>query len=300
MTNYYKYLPVSQADERWGLCVLNAGCSIVHEEEEYPAKLHPRHHYFNWEEGRILHNEYQVIYITRGGGTFESASTGIVPVTEGTVLLLFPNEWHRFRPDKNKGWNEYWVGFHGVIADNLIRAGFFHPQTAAFGIGIREEVLQSMEEIIEQTKGEESGYQPRIAGGVLHLLGKIHAFRRQHVFNGETYMEMIVKKGQFLIREYVDSMTSVEEIAAKLNVGYSWFRKVFAKYTGMSPGQYMIQLKIDKARQLLIQTNKSVKEIAFECNFSSGHYFSTLFKKKTGMSPESYRFTHRRRMTHDP
>jgi AraC-like DNA-binding protein len=289
MDNYYKYLPVSEEDESWGLCVLNAGCSIVQKGQEYPAKRHPRHHYFDWENGRILHDEYQIIYITGGEGVFESASTGMVSVGEGTVLLLFPNEWHRFKPDKDKGWNEYWVGFHGVIADNLIRADFFHPREAALSIGMKEDILQSILEILGQTKTEESGYQPRIAGGVLHLLGKIHSLRRQQYFGGETYMETIVNKGRFLIRENFDSPLSIEEIAAKLNVGYSWFRKVFSKYTGMSPGQYLIQLKIDKARQLLIQTKMSIKEISFELNFSSGAYFSTLFKEKTGMSPENYR-----------
>jgi AraC-like DNA-binding protein len=289
MDNYYKYLPVSEEDESWGLCVLNAGCSAVHKGQEYPARRHPRHHYFSWEDGRILHDEYQVIYITGGEGVFESTYTGIVPVGEGTILLLFPNEWHRFKPDKDKGWNEYWVGFHGVIADNLIRADFFHPREAALHIGMKEDILQSILEILEQTKTEESGYQPRIAGGVLHLLGKIHSLRRQQYFGGETHMETIVNKGRFLIRENFDSPLSIEEIAAKLNVGYSWFRKVFSKYTGMSPGQYLIQLKIDKARQLLSQTKMSVKEISFELNFSSAAYFSTLFKEKTGMSPENYR-----------
>lgn len=289
MENYYKYLPVSEEDESWGLCVLNAGCNMVHRDEEYPAKGHPRHHYFDWEDGRILHDEYQVIYITQGEGVFESASTGMVPVQEGTVLLLFPNEWHRFRPNKDKGWNEYWVGFHGTIADNLVRSAFFHPGAAAFPIGVKDDILLSILEILEQAKKEEPGYQPRIAGAVLHLLGKIHAFRRQHYFRGETHMEIIVNKGRFLIREHFDNNLSVEDIAEKLHVSYSSFRKVFKKYTGMSPGQYMIQLKIDKARQLLSQTDKSIKEISSELNFSSGYYFSTLFKEKTGCSPEGYR-----------
>jgi len=289
MENYYKYLPVSKEDESWGLCVLNAGCSMVHRDEEYPAKGHPRHHYFNWDDGRVLHDEYQVIYITRGEGIFESASTGAVPVKEGAVLLLFPNEWHRFRPSKDKGWNEYWVGFRGEIADQLVRSAFFHPGAAAFSIGVKDDVLLSILEILEQAKKEDPGYQPRISGAVLHLLGKIHSLRKQHYLRGETHMETIVNKGRFLIREHFDNNLSVEDIAEKLHVSYSSFRKVFKKYTGMSPGQYMIQLKIDKARQLLSQTNKSIKEISSELSFSSGYYFSTLFKEKTGCSPESYR-----------
>jgi hypothetical protein len=74
---------------------------------------------------------------------------------------LFPNEWHRFRPDKDKGWNEYWVGFHGAIADNLVNAGFFHPREAAFIVGVREDILQAILEILEQTKKEKSGYVSR-------------------------------------------------------------------------------------------------------------------------------------------
>src|SRR5262245_30587507 len=114
MVNYYKYLPVSEEDENWGLSVLNTGCTRIKPGTAYPNSTHPAHHYFNWVKGRVL-QEYQVIYITKGSGQFDSKSAGTVTVQEGSVIFLFPGERHRYKPDAKTGWDEYWVGFNGPI-----------------------------------------------------------------------------------------------------------------------------------------------------------------------------------------
>jgi AraC-like DNA-binding protein len=91
------------------------------------------------------------------------------------------------------------------------------------------------------------------------------------------------------MREYISAYISPEEIAANLNISYSWFRRIFRQYTGFSPAQYMIQLKIQKAKELLEQTNDSVKEIACALNFEPTDYFSVFFKRSTGLNPLAYR-----------
>ena len=67
------------------------------------------------------------------------------------------------------------------------------------------------------------------------------------------------------------------------------FRKVFKKYTGMAPGLYLIQLQIEKSKELLYDRGKSIKEIAYELNFDNNFYFSKLFKDKTGLTPAQFR-----------
>ena len=68
--------------------------------------------------GRTL-DEYQLVYITAGRGRFESASCPSQTVEAGTMLLLFPNEWHSYSPDPGTGWTEWWVGFRGANIDRL-------------------------------------------------------------------------------------------------------------------------------------------------------------------------------------
>jgi len=287
MLNYFKYLPTSSEDESWGLHVLNTGCNRINRNVCYPARDHPAHHYFNWYKGRVL-DEYQIIYITKGEGTFESIKCAQQMVKEGSVILLFPGEWHRFKPNTDTGWDEFWVGFKGTIIENIAQ-NFFSKENAVLDIGLHEEIVRLFTEIIEKTKEEKTGYQPLVAGIVMHLLGEIHSLTKQQHFSSEDITASIIKKASIIFRTNVDNDISMEKVAEELNVSYAWFRKAFKNYTGIAPHKYLLQLRIEKAKMLLSDHAMSIKEIALRLNFESAFYFSRLFKEKTGVSPELYR-----------
>lgn len=288
MINHYKYLPISAEDESWGLYVLNAGCNRIDSHVDYPAPEHPAHHYFNWNKGRVL-DEYQVIYIPKGEGIFESANCTQTMVKEGTILFLFPGEWHRFKPNEQTGWDEFWVGFKGAIVENLVQQSFLSLQNAMINIGVSESLILLLTEIIEKTKEEKTGYQPLVSGIVLHLLGQIHSMTKQRSFEPGDITESIINKARIIFRTNIDQDIAMEKVAEELNVSYAWFRKAFKTYTGIAPNQYLLQLKIEKAKMLFADQSKSIKEIALSLNFESAFYFSKLFKEKTGVSPEVYR-----------
>jgi AraC-like DNA-binding protein len=287
MNNFFKYLPLSKEDESWGLIVLNAGYTRVDASCEYPYKNHPTHHNFNWQTWRRL-KEYQVIYITNGQGVFESESCPKLKVKAGTIICLFPDEKHRYKPDHATGWDEYWVGVKGSIIDNFLDAGYLTPDNPCQYIGFSDDVIELYNSIIEKIKQERSGYQPLISGMVIHLLGYCHSIIKQkNVESSEE--EVVIQKARLLFRSKINNAYSPEQAAQELNVGYSWFRKRFKSYTGLSPGQYYIQLKIEKAKELLTNSNMSVKEISMAISFDSNFYFSKIFKEKTGFTPTEYR-----------
>ena len=287
MNNFYKYLPVSKEDESWGLTVLNTGCTRIEAARDYPYKNHPSHHNFNWKSWRRL-EEYQVIYITNGQGIFESESFSQAKVKAGTLIILFPNEKHRYKPDSNTGWDEYWVGIKGVIIDNLLSAGYLSPDNPCHYIGFNDGIISLYNLIIEKTKQERSGYQPFISGIVLHLIGNCHSIIKQSIVENSEE-EVIIDRARLLFRSNINNAYSPEQAAKELNVGYSWFRKRFKSYTGLSPGQYYLQLKIEKAKDLLTNSNMRIKEISIELNFDSTLYFYKMFKEKTGFNPTDYR-----------
>ena len=76
---------------------------------------------------------------------------------------------------------------------------------------------------------------------------------------------------------------------SELKVGYSWFRKHFKSYTGLSPGQYYLQLKIEQAKNQLLTSDCSIKNVAYNLNFESVGYFSKIFNEKTGHKPTEFR-----------
>src|ERR1700743_988007 len=151
MINYFRYLPLSEEDQQWGLSILNAGCTHIQANQDYPYRQNPSDHYFTWSKGRVL-DEYQVIYISGGEGFFESASVCETAIRPGTVILLFPGEWHRFRPAQQTGWDEYWVVFKGEVADNLVARKFFSVSSALIPLGFSAEIVGLFSSIISQTR----------------------------------------------------------------------------------------------------------------------------------------------------
>ncbi len=102
---HLKYLVANAADESWGLFITTIGFQSIQANTPYPPKNHPSSYLFRTEAGRRL-NEFQLIYITEGEGVFESTSCEPLKITAGTIIFLFPNEWHTYKPDKKTGWQE--------------------------------------------------------------------------------------------------------------------------------------------------------------------------------------------------
>jgi AraC-like DNA-binding protein len=287
MHDFYKYLPVSTEDQDWGLQILHAGYHHYKPGSEYPDKEHPAHHRFDNDEGRIL-QEYSLVYITGGKGVYHSQIAGSLPVEGGSAIMVFPNERHSYRPDPNTGWTEYWIGFNGLNINKLAKKKKFSPLKPIYAIGYNETMVNLFMQVIEAIKKEKPGYQPLVCGAAMYMLGQLHSSAKQQLFaSGDE--ESIVNRARMLIRENLETGISPHDIASQLKISYSRFRKLFKEYTGMAPVQYQIQLKLEKAKEELINTTKSVKEIAFELNFESSQYFSSLFKEKTGLTPVEFR-----------
>lgn len=287
MENYFRYFPTSEKDESWGLTVLNAGCTRIEKHTYYPPVNHPSHHYFSWDTGRTL-QEYQLIYITKGVGYFESENCS-ENITEGSVILLHPEQRHRYKPDFETGWNEFWVGFKGIFMDNIVAKQYFDPAKTVFKIGFNGTILSLFNDIVKFSTEEKPGYQQAISGAIIYLLGLLHSEHQQDTLLEKDIIEKTVDRARLIFRERINEDVTPEKVAEELLVGYSWFRKVFKKYTGLAPGQYLIQLKIQKAKELLADPSKRVKEIAFELHIESSFYFSRLFKDKVGVTPVEYR-----------
>lgn len=289
---FYKYLTIGEEDKQWGIYLTGAGHIAVDKHVQYPLVDDPSHHYFHWSTGRRL-SEYQILYITRGQGTFESELTGIRKINAGDVFLLFPNVWHRFKPDESTGWDEYWVEFDGELIRYYRDKEFLTPNNPTITIGIQQPIAENYLKIIDLIKEEKPGFQYIATGILLQILGQIFAFRKYHSFEGKA-IEQQIKQAKLLILEGLDQYLSQESIAKDIGMGYSLYRKKFKEYTGVSPAQYQIQLRINKAKDLLITTNQTFKELAHELGFESTDYFFRLFRQKTGVTPSEFREKNRR------
>ncbi len=281
-----KYLSVRDRDQEWGITVNTVGTQHIDPHASYPPEAHPNLYNFKPQSGRIL-NEYQMVYITRGEGYFCSNSSGMQRVKAGTIILLFPGEWHSYYPDREIGWEEYWVGFSGLHIDRRLESGFFDKTNPIYNIGINTSIVDMYNEILDYATDERIGYQQMISSIVLHMLGLIYFNRSNNV----VYSDVVSKidEARHIMKSNIEQPISPEDIADRLGLGYSWFRRMFKRYTGVSPLQYQTQQRLLMAKELLTSTELRVNEIAYRLNFENGSQFATFFKKLEQITPSDYR-----------
>lgn len=285
MKDFFKYLTAGDEDRDWGLFLNVAGSYFSRPGCDYPPVKHPAGYYFNWENGRVL-NEFQINYITQGSGILETKS-GTFPIKAGSLLIIRPGVWHRYKPHKS-GWKEHYIGFDGEMAERFLSQPQFPIDLPVLNPGVREELIDTYYKIFGLITEEQPGFQQIASGMVVKLLGYLISFGKRKEFAGKR-IATVIEEARFKIRQNVEKQIEMDKLAAEYHIGYSWFRKMFKSYTGVSPHQYHLELKIMRARELLLSTDKSIKEISFELGFQSIHYFSRIFKNKTGKNPSGFR-----------
>ena len=283
-----KYLLASERDAEWGLTISTVGFEKIDPWEAYPTKGHAYGYYFNIDKGRVL-DEYQLLYQPEGEGVFESAHIPETRIKPGDIFLLFPGEWHTYRPLTDKGWTSYWIGFKGKNIDDRVKAGFLSPDKPIYHVGFNNDIIAIFEKAMKIADSEDPNYQQTLAGIVNYLIGQMYYLERNCELKKNSDQVDLIAKSKVMIRESLETCITIQEIAQKLGISYSSFRKLFKEYTGIAPAMYQHNLRLQLAKELLTSTDESIKEIAYRLNFGSPDYFSSKFKAKIGMKPSDFR-----------
>lgn len=283
----FQYVTPYVAERKWGMYLTGAGKASIPPQSEYPSTEHPPGYYFTWEEGRMI-KEYQVNYITEGKGVIETRD-GRYEVKPGSIILIYPGEWHRYKPSSNTGWREHYIGFSGIYIRYLFQNSEIlsnHP--SVLNIGFHDHLLDLFSQIIDLVYDKKPGFQYICSGLLIQLLGNVLYVLKNQGFDGKE-VENKIRHARFQLQEQYNEPVDMEKLANQCNMGYSHFRKMFKKYTGVSPLQYHNKFRLQKAKDLLVDSDKSVKKVALEVGFHSEHYFTRLFKKKMGVTPTELR-----------
>ena len=116
-------------------------------------------------------------------------------------------------------------------------------------------------------------------------------FHKQNIFSTQY---QIISNGILYLEESEDLNLSIREIANLCNVSEVYFSKLFKRYSGVTPAQFKINKKLEKAKQYLAFENMTIKETCNALGFNEVAYFCRIFKEKTGITPGEYMKKHNR------
>ena len=168
-----------------------------------------------------------------------------------------------------------------TTTDFFSRGRIIHP------IGLREHIIDQYREALDIALREKTGSQQVLASIANIILSYVIYYDLNDT--GRDIVAEKMDRARSIMRENMLAGITPEEVAGRINMSYSWFRKTFKEYTNVSPAHYIMQLRLRKAKLMLLNSSLSVKEIAYELRYEDSAYFSAIFKKYVGCSPSEYR-----------
>lgn len=284
----HKYIVENDQDLLWGMSITTVGMEHILPGEDYPTAGHKDGYKYDPAKGRTL-QEYQLLYFPEGCGSFRSTHGGLHSIQPGWMAMLFPGEWHTYKPDSEYGWKQFWIGFKGDIADTIVHNGFLTVDNPIFHLGYNEEIVRLYMQAMQVTEEEKACFQQVLVGIVTYLLGLTYSISRNRKFNKNQHLVDRINQARLRMYEEMETPVTIQDIVKDLNMSYSSFRKLFKEYTGISPSHYFQDIKLQRAKDLICSTNLPIKDIAYKLNFETPEYFSAQFKKKIGRKPSEFR-----------
>jgi AraC-like DNA-binding protein len=288
---FFRYAPVLAADLAWGLSVTGGGYTFIPPGSPYPPVRHPTGYQFSWELGRAL-EEWQLVFLGRGEGEFQSRQGGRLTVKAGDCFVLFPGEWHRYRPNVQTGWDEHWVGFVGELPKKWVQERYLDPRKPVFTSGLDPGLFGAFAAIHDGLRRQPPGWAPVAAARVMEAVARCVAAR--HPGCGEDPVKTgILDQVLALFQAHPEIPLDMGQVAARLQVSQTWLRRAFLRRTGLPPKQYLLELRFARAKGFLLETQETVKAISAACGFARPAFFVHAFKVRTGLTPAAWRLKSR-------
>jgi len=103
------------------------------------------------------------------------------------------------------------------------------------------------------------------------------------------YKKLIIQAKEYIDHHYTNPELSLNEVALQVNLSASHFSVVFGQEADQTFKEYLTEIRINKAKELLRMTSLRSADIAYQVGYNDPHYFSSVFKKNTGLSPMEFR-----------
>lgn len=228
-----------------------------------------------------LRNKYILHYVVDGKGIFCNQ-----PFKKNYCYFVQQGDLERILADHLHPYETYWIMFKGTSARDILDKCNIPQHNSAFKFEkasmCAKIISKALYDINPSNSVEESFYLQAAFNSVM----SIHFSE----INLETTDHSVANQVRdYLKNNYTDKI-SIADIATKFNFSRSYIYTLFKNNYGISPQDYLVNLRINNAKEILLnEKNLSIRDIAFAVGYDDALYFSKLFHKKVGVSPKEFK-----------
>lgn len=262
--NYYQYSEM--------------GVDLVLTECGY-EKCDPRHYWAGCKGFHIIHA------VSSGRGVLKIGDM-VYNVGPGDVFYIPPDKEIIYRADENDPWEYRWVGFVGTKATVTLNETVLPGKICAAAQDLKA-LWERMQQIYDCACERNDRGDLMALGHMYFFLAEILKQYGAQGSNGDVAAEFVHRATDYIREHYAQSIT-IDDICQQLSISRSYLYKLFRRYYGVSPSNYLIRFRLEKARELLGAQQCPINEVAERVGFSDHPYFTKRFRMVYDMTPREY------------
>ncbi len=229
---------------------------------------------------------YALVYLLEGNGEYRDATGLRMTVSAGDVILVLPDLPHQYGPRRGESWKEIFIAFDGPLFHLWRESGFLDSSRPVWRLNPTALWLERFEFTMPKSGLLKSLGGLRELAQLQLLLAQALDAREEAGENSNAWQNTAT----LLLEPRDDRRTMpLPEVARNCGMSYETFRKKFPVACGMSPTQYRLLRKMEKAKTMLARGSFAMKEIAEALGFSDEFHFSKTFKRIVGINPRDFR-----------
>jgi len=233
-----------------------------------------------------IRQEHTLHYIVSGKGWYE-INDKRYELGKGDIFAIFPDVLVKFCVNENESWLFYWVNFYGTKATEYCIKSGISPDNPVIH-NADDSFCKILDQCLDIVIDKNCFYsQFQLTACLYNCLAVIENSTHTEIPKESTQKRYLSTAISYMEHHYWEQI-QISSLAKYLGIEKSYLYRIFKKETGLSPIEYLIKLRIEKAKHLIRQ-GYSFHETASSVGIHDIFYFSKIFTKETGCSPSKFR-----------
>lgn len=237
--------------------------------------------------GPAIRDHYLIHFVLEGSGVFYVNGKSY-RIKKNQGFLICPSVVTYYEADNEEPWVYTWIGFKGIKAENYLKLANLDQENPVFEC-TEVAFVQKCFEYMRKSTELKYGRELRLQGLLIIFLSELIEEAGKNIIISSNYKEMYIKKSLQFVENNYSSKISISEMAKSAGLNKNYFSTFFRENIGVTPQQYIIKYRINKACELMRNEGLNIGDISRSVGYDDTLGFSKIFKKDKGISPKKYR-----------
>ena len=235
--------------------------------------------------GPFLYSHYSAHFILSGKGTYTCGGK-TYSLCAGQGFMIIPDMPNTYTADIDEPWKYIYANFCGADDETLVHSAGLNEDNMIFEFDLTDDMLHDLTMMHSASKDQSArGYD--VTGYFLLVMSRLVKANTQRNANTNLPQHYVRRAISYIEDNYPEKIT-VESVAAYVGIDRTGLYRIFKKNLNISPVQFLISYRLERAKAMMEHDNLTISEIAISTGFFDAAHFTVAFSKKYGISPGRY------------